>query len=147
MAELDPGRDAVTPVGEGDSPTSLATCTPGLLPGSPNQETDLGAFASTDTPLPSKLYASSDSRATMRGSVLAPANSPGLSHPGGVDDRRLRPVVRGTFTMRGELMHCFVSYRVTTEGMALTRSSAKTCALLHSCPLRAPAAHRAPLTP
>ena len=42
----------------------------------------------------------------------------------------------------------FVSYRVTTEGMVLTlqQSSAETCALQLSRPLRAPATHRAPPT-
>ena len=29
-------------------------------------------------------------------------------------------VPRGMFTLRGELMHCFVSYRVSTEGIFLT---------------------------
>jgi hypothetical protein len=50
------------------------------------------------------------------------------------------------FTLRGELMHCFVSYRVATEGIFLTLHQQESSALLHSRPLRAPAAHRAPLT-
>ncbi|KAJ1495813.1 hypothetical protein T484DRAFT_3099689 [Baffinella frigidus] len=61
----------------------------------------------------------------------------------------VRPL-RGTFSMRGELMHAFVSYRVSTEGTDLTfrqSSEKRHPALLHARPLLAPAAHRAPLRP
>ena len=122
MAALDSGRHTVRLVGEGDSPTSLATYTPGFLPGSSIQETDLDAFEGSDTPPPSKRSAPPHRSATLRGAALAPANAPGRSHPstGGVYDLHLLPVPRGTFSMRGELMHTFVSYRVNTEGMVLT---------------------------
>jgi hypothetical protein len=140
------GRDV--PIGEGDShpPSPLETSPPGFLPGSSVQETDLDAATDIVTPHSWKRFASSARRGSMRGAVL--------SHPGtgGADDIRLLPtsaVVRGTFTMRGELLHCFISYRVATEGMVLTlhQSSAKTCNLLHSRPWRPPAVHPAPLIP
>ena len=150
MAALYSARHAVRPVGEDDPPTSQASPTPGFLPGSSIPETDLDAFEGSDTPPLCKRSASVERSATMRCAVLAPATAPGLSHPsaGGVDDLRLLPIVRGTFTLRGELMHCFVSYRVNTEGMVLTlqQSSAETCTLQLCRPLTAPAAHRAPLT-
>ena len=172
-----PPAAALDPIGEGDSPSSLTSPTPGFLPGSSIPEADLDAFAriaSADSRVARSTSADSrvsmrdlcaferstsmDSRVSMRGAVLAPANASGLSRhssgtgslgSGGIDDLRLHPIVRGAFTMRSELMHCFVSYRVTTEGMALTlqQSSAETGALQLSRPLRATAAHRAPLTP
>ena len=55
-----------------------------------------------------------------------------LKNTTGLDDWSGAPVVlpssaamlpRGSFTLRGELMHCFISYRVATEG---NQSSAET---------------------
>jgi len=148
LVEVLEGRDV--PIGEDDShpPAPLETSPPGFLPGSPVHEADLDAALDSDTggqgfepqaPHPSKRFASKDRRGSMRGAVL--------SHPGtgGADDIRLLPtsaVVRGTFTMRGELLHAFISYRVATEGMVLTLHQA----LLHSRPLSPPAAQRVFLT-
>ena len=59
---------------------------------------------------------------TIRGAVMAlepPTNGPSISHPitGGTRDIPTSLVLpRGTFNLRGEMTHVFVSYRVSTEG-------------------------------
>lgn len=132
------------PIGEGDSQRApaLATSPPGCLPGSPIQEADLDAAAGSVTPGPSRPPAASAHFISTRGAVLAPSNNPHLDPPD-VSGRMnpfisrtassssyvdLRTLPRGTFTLRGELMHAFISYRVATEGMPLKD-------LLHCCTL------------
>ena len=90
-------------------------------------DTDSDATTRRGSPVASKLPAGISHSGTMRGAVmaLALADKPAASHPGteGPEDMHLLPasvvVPRGTITMRGELMHVFVSYRVATEGMVL----------------------------
>ena len=141
--------EAFSPFGEDESQPWLARATAPLsfLQHLSFQEADLDAAAGSGTPRPSsdewtRLF-------SLRGAVLAPAPNTSVLHPGPAGAEGIHVLPTGTFTMGGELMHCFVSYRVTTEGIVLTlrQSSAETCALLLSRPSRAPAAHRAPLTP
>jgi hypothetical protein len=131
---LEQGWDAPPPIGEGNSQPALALSTspPGFLPGSPIQDADLDAAAGSATP----------HFVSMRGAVLAP---PTLSHPstgGGPFPGpaiRVLPasaaIPRGTFSLRGVLMHVFVSYRVVTEGMV---DCIDLVSLLHSRPVGAP---------
>ena len=125
--------DAVSPIGEEPAP-ALATSLPSFLPGSCVQKADL------DAGTPSS--AASTQNVSLRGVVLAPATNPAVSHPDesllrrpsaeGPEDIRVLPasavVPRGMFSMAGSLMHVFVSYRVSTEGIVLTlhQSSAET---------------------
>jgi len=59
--------------------------------------------------------ASTGRTVSMRGAVLAPPRANRTT-----EDMRVLPdssmLPRGTFSLRGELMHVFVSYRVETEG-------------------------------
>ncbi|KAJ1495407.1 hypothetical protein T484DRAFT_1762669 [Baffinella frigidus] len=67
---------------------------------------------------------------SMRGAVLAPGSHPGGPEDIGVIVRWVLP--RGTFTMRGELMHAFVSYRVETEGSSGNRLAEALAAKIRS---------------
>ena len=92
-------------------------------------ETDSDATASRGSPIASRPPAGSNRSGTMKGAVLALAlaGKPAAFHPGmgGPEpgDMRILPasvvVPRRSWSMRGELMHVFVSYRVATEGMVL----------------------------
>ena len=133
---LEQGWDAVSTFGEDDSlPSNAPTAAPaGFLPGSPLQEAeldaaiqeaDLDAAFSSGTPDPASIastrLASSISKrgavlgpaiVSMRGAVMAPASNSSFAHPGtdgpeAIDVLPASAGVRGTFTMRGELMHCF----------------------------------------
>ena len=120
VAVLAQGGDEVRHIGEGDS----QPWQPGLLPGSSIQDADLDTAAGSGMPQPSRPPAASSQFVPMRGAVLAPISEIfTVSHPGtgGAEDMRVLPTstyaTRGRFSLRGELFHCFVSYRVVTEGM------------------------------
>ena len=101
-----------------DQPVSPpATPQPAFLPGMPHQQTDPDLdLERQESPAAGFI--------TMRGVVLAtdpPANQTSVSHPttGDSPGRQLPTSMvlpRRSFQLRGELMHCFVSYRVNTEG-------------------------------
>jgi hypothetical protein len=104
------GRDAVRPISEGDSQPAPALATSDGVRAI--QETDLDADAG---PV-------SNTFVSTRGAVPA-------STEGDIRIPTSAEVTRGLFTLRGQLMHAFVSYRVATEGMVLTlhQISADTC--------------------
>lgn len=79
--------------------SALATSPPGFLPGSV-EDADDAAVGTPDPP-----SAESVQNVSMRGTEQP-------------EDIRLSAALEGPFTLRGELMHCFVSYRVVTEGDA-----------------------------
>jgi hypothetical protein len=64
------------------------------------------------------------SAVSMRGAVMSldpQGNATIVSHPATVDSGAVQSVLklpRSTFSLRGEMMHVFVSYRVSTEGEA-----------------------------
>ena len=79
-------------------------------------------------------YTSMSRNETVRGFALAPAETPVVSNPDTGDLRGIPAssvVPQGMFSLRGELVHAFVSYRVDTEGMIFSPEL--------------DAAHRAPL--
>eukprot|EP00290_Baffinella_frigidus_P026106 CAMPEP_0180238110 /NCGR_PEP_ID=MMETSP0987-20121128/30738_1 /TAXON_ID=697907 /ORGANISM="non described non described, Strain CCMP2293" /LENGTH=188 /DNA_ID=CAMNT_0022204581 /DNA_START=267 /DNA_END=829 /DNA_ORIENTATION=- len=89
---------------------------------------DLDAAAGIGTPYPSRPP-------TMSNHFLA------ISHPGtgGPDDSHLLPesvVLPSMFTLRGELMHAFVSYRRRTEGGATEGPSGNGLAGMVSAKIR-----------
>ena len=118
-----------------------------LLPGASIEETDLDTELESMDRLPATSLGRTPTGAqtsnlqrgeSIRGAVLAPAINTVFSHPSteGPDDTRLLPssvVLPKNFSLRGALMHAFISYRVATEGMVLI--SLRSCALLHSRPL------------
>jgi len=120
---------------------AMAASPPGFLPESSIQETDMDAAAGVWTKDPYRPRAALIRFGCMGGAVLAPEDKPAVSHPGteGPGDAASKSfrgavlasthepegdiripasaaVTRGMFTLRGELMHAFVSYRVATEG-------------------------------
>ncbi|KAJ1479745.1 hypothetical protein T484DRAFT_2022949, partial [Baffinella frigidus] len=101
-AVLEKGSDVVRPISE--RAPALASSLPDFLPG----RTSTSSSQSRDPAF----------GASMRGAVLAPV-------PGREEDFRVLPasavLPRGSFSMRGELMHAFISYRVVTEGPAGNR--------------------------
>ena len=110
------------PMDEHGSGWGLAMPLPTVLSGSSFHESDL----ETDPDCPLSPVASNQSFITMRGAVLAldpPGNATTVSHPSSfrrvpseVDGLTTLPL--GEFNLREELMHCFISYRVATEGDA-----------------------------
>ena len=146
-AFLDPGLSA----------PALATSPTDFLPGSTIQEADLDAAAGSGTLDPSSAVPTRV--VSMRGAVLAPATNHAVSHPSinpavyssthslvsaqGPEDIRVLPasavMAQRRFTMRGELMHAFVSYRVSTEGIVfatpeLWRDLLPCCTRVPQCP-------------
>ena len=104
------------PGDEDEQPASpLATPQPAFVPGMPRQQTDMDLAQLSS--LPAYITVAAD-LITMRGVVPAtdpPANQ--ISHPtiGDSPGRQLPTSMvlpRRSFSLRGELMHCFVSYRV-----------------------------------
>jgi hypothetical protein len=78
---------------------------------------------------------------SMRGAVLAldpPVNQTSVSHPSTEDTGVLSAVTalprmqRSTFSLRDELMHVFVSYRVSTEGGAGNRMAGQIAEKIRS---------------
>jgi hypothetical protein len=143
VAALEQDWDPVRPIGEGDS--QPAPSPSGFLSASSVQETDLHPPAGSGTWYPTRSLADSHAVATVRGAVLAPAGK-GTGEKG--DVFRILPTsvtqLPASFTLRGELMHAFLSYRVATEGMVLQlhQSSSYT-----PCPAPFTSPHRAPLIP
>jgi len=94
-----------------------------FLPGSPIHETGLDAGPTSPASRPGASLARLARSSTMRGAVMAPALSPAFARLSSraSEDARLIPasavLPRGSFTLRGELLHAFVSYRVATEGI------------------------------
>ena len=113
----------VFPIGEDDAQPGWGMARPqaAFLPSSSVEETDLDTeMERMDSPPAASL--GRNSLVSMRGAVLAPvspANTTSGSHP---TAESVLPTVamlpRSMFSLRGELMHVFVSYRVTTEGGA-----------------------------
>ena len=140
MRSVEQQGNAVYPIGEGDAQPvpALAASPPCFLPGSSMiEEADLDAAeGSCAAPKEAAVFRSVIS---MRGAVLAPASNSAVLHPGmeAPTDILVLPasvvLPRGSmFSMRGELMHAFISYRVVTEGAS---------------PFREPHGHRAQLRP
>ena len=116
--------DAPDTIGEGNAQPApaLIASPPGFLPGSSIQDADLHVAEGSGTPGPSRPLADLNRCISLRGAVMAPGERPTVTHPGteGPGDVRILPalaVLRGNFSLRGVLMHGFVSYRVATEGM------------------------------
>ena len=94
---------------------------PPFLPGSSFHESDLETYP--DSPPTPVASLGPSSFITMRGAVLA-LDPPGttVSHPSSFHGRvpsevdALTALPRSDFNLRGEMMHCFVSYRVASEG-------------------------------
>jgi len=95
---------------------------PAFLPGSLVHETDLET--DPDTPPPPATSLARYNFVSMRGAVLAlnpPESTSIASHPTTWHTSAVQEVValpRSAFTLRGQLFHSFISYRVTTEGAA-----------------------------
>ncbi|KAJ1470269.1 hypothetical protein T484DRAFT_3623620 [Baffinella frigidus] len=130
--ELEPFLSAARPIGDGGSqPTpALALSLPGFLPGSGMHETDLQA--GRDMPLAANPFVS------MPGAVLAHASeqlgeqreqtirtplaaNPFVSVTGDVLAHASKPLgdrmlPHLSFSLRREVMHAFICYRVATEG-------------------------------
>ena len=113
--------DQVLPLNDASSAWGLATPQPACLPGSCVEEMDQATeLERIDSP-PAAHGASFLSGRTVseRGAVMAldlHGNSTASPTTG---DTRVPHVVRlprSSFNLRGEMMHVFVSYRVTTEG-------------------------------
>ena len=117
----------VFPISEDDAQPGWGqeTPQPALLPGSSFNASDLDALSHLETALdspPTPAFSQgANSFQTLRGAVLAldsPSNTTSVSHPSAVEDTGVLPAVtalpRGTFSLRGQLMHAF--YRVSTEG-------------------------------
>ena len=143
-------------INEGDSQPApaMAASPPCFLPESSIQETDMDAAACVWTTDPYRPRAALSRFGSTRGALLAPEDKPAVSHlgtegPGDAASKSFRGAVlasthaegdiriptsavvtRGMFTLRGELMHAFVSYRVATEGMVLL-----ACTLCRGDPL------------
>jgi hypothetical protein len=81
---------------------ALETLPQGLRRASTAPETDLHAAAGSGKPL--------------RNTLMRAMSAPTILHPGTRRWSDLRVLRRGTFTLRGELVHAFISYRVATEG-------------------------------
>jgi hypothetical protein len=138
--------DQVLPLHDAQTALGLGMHQPAFQPGWSIQETGQDAqLEGMDSPPAASRLGNS---ASMRGAVLAPATHPAVSHPSTdvAEDMLGLPawvvLPKGTFSLRGELMHAFVSYRVATEGMVLTlhqRSTETryrdTSTLLHFRPL------------
>ncbi|KAJ1476998.1 hypothetical protein T484DRAFT_3055799, partial [Baffinella frigidus] len=86
---------------------------------------DAGATPETDPPSPPAASPRNDRPTPPSGTVHFPRGTPGNSqsiraHPSTGDvtfaETGTLPPLKGTFSLRGELMHAFVCYRVTTEG-------------------------------
>ena len=101
---------------------SGATPEPAFLPGSSSEEMDLGTELERIESAPAARGATPLQRRTvsMRGAVMAldPHGNTTASPTAG--ETRMPHIVRrlprSAFSLRGELMHVFVSYRVTAEG-------------------------------
>ena len=147
VAAMGQGSDA--PIGEGDSlpVPALAASPPGFLLGSSGLDQEVGLdqklvlrtsmLAPSSMLDPSRPPAAPNQSIFMRTATERPrASSIALCDdlrilPGGTITLRGEPMhasLRGQFSMRGQLMHVFLSYRVVTEGIFLP------CCTLH--PLR-----------
>jgi hypothetical protein len=112
----------VFPISEDDAQPGwgLEMPQPAFLPGSSFSVSDLET--EMDGPPTPAASLGANSFVSMRGAVLAldpPANTTSVSHPSVVDSSVIHAVTalpRSGFSLRGQLMHTFVSYRVLTEG-------------------------------
>ena len=137
--DAQPG-DQIVPLYDAQHAWELPMHQPAFLPGSSVEETDLymERMQRMDSlpRLPKDLkYAGSlgrmrngNNNASMRSAVLgldSPGNTTKVSHPTTGDHSAAQAVaaLTGTFGLRGELMHCFISYRVATEGEASEASN------------------------
>ena len=124
------GWDAVPSIDEDEEQPAMALAMPQpvFLPGTPVPETR------ADRPTPRGALLDRDNFVSMRGAVLnlePPAHDfvsmrgAVLEPPAEAINIPASLVIRGQFSLRGELMHAFVSYRVTTEGPAGNKLSGR----------------------
>jgi len=113
--------DQVLPLYDAASAWVLATPQPAFLPGSFVEEMDLDAELEGIGSAPAAHGATSLRRRTvsMRGAAMAldlHGNTTASPTAGDTRVPHIRMLPRSTFSLRGQLMHVFVSYRVATEG-------------------------------
>jgi hypothetical protein len=114
--DAQPG-DQVVPLNDASSAWGLATPQPAFLPGSSSEEMDLEAELERKDSLPAAHGSTSLRRRTvsMRGAAMA-LNTTASPTAGDTHVPHIVRLPRSAFSLRGELMHFFVSYRVQTEG-------------------------------